>query len=311
MASDGRKRAQEYVTKDDISDIMNEMQKESAKDTEKVLKEAAASMEKNLMKTMTAALRKTDAAYCARFDRVEKEVSSLKEEMVILKETASRAQNDVTEVRRSVAMAESAVPVREALDLDDFERDPDPTIVRARTMDAVTPVDLLAGLKVIVDEMRLNDDALRVDGDELSRSFVVQFNGDRLLAARRAKKFMMSLKSNGEWRDLTAKTPDGKETKVFLDGDKSRKQIKREVLTRKLMKVLKDQYAMRDFRMRKRDGTVSSDLSPLARVIVTSPEDFRVEWNLALVAQDEIERDAVEKALKESVGSGDSGITWG
>eukprot|EP00972_Heterocapsa_arctica_P011593 1697938-Heterocapsa_arctica.AAC.1 len=105
---------------------------------------------------------------------------------------------------------------------------------------AVTPSELKKGLKEIMEEMKLTHDMMRIEADEIGKSFVLNFLGDGVLAARRAKKFMMSLKSNGEWRDLCASTPDGIDTKIFLDGDKNRKQIRKEVIARKLVKVLKE-----------------------------------------------------------------------
>eukprot|EP00972_Heterocapsa_arctica_P102841 15157082-Heterocapsa_arctica.AAC.1 len=61
------------------------------------------------------------------------------------------------------------------------------TILRARTSLAVTPTELKKGLKEIMEEMKLSNDMMRIEADEIGKTFVLNVSGDVVLAARRAK----------------------------------------------------------------------------------------------------------------------------
>ena len=194
--------------------------------------------------------------------------------------------------------------------MDDFERQPDLTIVKARVMDAVTPEAARGAVREILETMGIKDNEVKIEGKDLDKGFTLRFAGCIATAARRARKFMMMQKDGGVWKQLVAKTPDGAEAKMFVDIDKNKKQVKLEMIGRRLYKVLKERYPARDFFYRKVSGTVVHDWTPLARVVVTSPEAHEIEWNVKLVDELGIDKDMVIEKVEAFAPNRDGGITW-
>ena len=296
-ASGDRKRTpDEFLTRPDLEELLKEMKTECTN---------------SIAGVMENALRKADANYQARFFKIESELMELKARVAQLEGWKPEVERQTSAMRQAVAMAEDKVPVASALDQEDFEKDPDLTIIRARAMDAITPSSLLDALGEIVDAMSLEKNQYEIKGKELDKVYVIKFKGATGLAARRARKFLSLQRDSDGWKNFFAKTPDGADTRVYLDGDKNRKQIRKEVLSRKLQRVLKEKYPNNEFFNRKRDATISSDWVPLARVVVPDPDTFRVEWNLKRATELSIDRAAVDEAFKIAAADRDETISWG
>ena len=234
---DGRKRDRpddEFITRVDLESILNGLKEEVAAGVKLTTTSAVNDLEQKFTSAMANALRKTDANYQDRFGAVEGEIKELKMRMEQIEGWRPNTDRAVAEVRHAVALAESSANVQELLDVDDFDRQTDLTIVRARILDAVTPAAARAAVCGIMEEMNLKDDEMKIEGKDLDKGFTFRFAGCTATAARRARKFMQLQRDGGEWRDLVAKTPDGSETKMYLDVDKSKKQIKMEMMSRRL-----------------------------------------------------------------------------
>ena len=224
MSSSGgdRKRTpDEFLTRPDLEELLKEMKSECTN---------------SIAGVMENALRTADAKYQARFFKIESELMELTARVGQLEGWKPEVERQTSAMRQAVAMAEDKIPVVSALDKEDFEKDPDMTIVRARAMDAITPSSLLDALGEIFDAMSLERNQYEIKGKGLDKMYVIQFKGATGLAARRARKFL-SLQKDSNGCIFSAKTPDGADTRVYLDCDKNRKQIRKEVLSRKLQKV--------------------------------------------------------------------------
>lgn len=314
MAShDGRKRErdEEFVTKSDLEEVLASLKMEVAEGVKQTTTSAVNDLELKFTTAMSNALRKTDVNYQARFGAVEGEIRELKTRLEKIEGWQPNAERAVAEVRHAVALAESTSNVQEILDADDFERDCDLTIVKARVVDAVTPSAARDAVRDILETMNLKENEVKIDGRDLDKSFTLRFAGCPATAARRARKFMTLQKEGGVWKQLVARTPDGAETKMYVDVDKNRKQIMLEMMGRRLHKVLKEKYPARDFFNRKKFGTVTVDWTPLARVIVTSPEGHKIEWNLKMADELGIDKVGVSEKFEASVSTQENGITWG
>ena len=311
---DGRKRDRtedDYITKHDLEGILKGLKEEVAAGVKQTTTSAVNDLEQKFTSAMANALRRTDASYQDRFGMVEGEIKELKMRMERIEGWQPNTDRAVAEVRHAVALAESTANVQELLDVDDFERQPDLIVVKARIMDAVTPEAARVAVRGIVEEMGMKDDEMKIEGKDLDKGFTFRFAGCIAMAARRARKFMQLQRDGGEWRELVAKTPDGAESKMYVDVDKSKKQIKMEMMGRRLRKVLKEKFPARDFFNRRRDGTVSTDWTPLARVVVVGPEAHKIEWNMKLAGELGIDKDMVSEKVEASVPNRDGGVTWG
>ena len=71
----------------------------------------------------------------------------------------------------------------------------------------------------------------------------------------------------------------GPKTELFADADKNGKQIRREALTKKLVRVLKATHADNEFFGRKTDGAVTSNYIAIARINIIDADSYKVEWN--------------------------------
>jgi len=310
---DGRKREreEEFITKSDLEEVLASLKMEVAEGVKQTTSSAVSDLEQKFTTAMTNALRKTDAGYQARFGAVEGEIRELKTRLEKIEGWQPNAERAVAEVRHAVALAESSTNVQEILDADDFERDCDLAIVKAKVVDAVSSTAARDAVRDVLETMGLKEDDVKIIGRDLDKSFTLRFAGSAATAARRARKFMSLQREGGEWKQLVAKTPDGAETKMYVDVDKNRKQIMTEMMGRRLHKVLKEKYPARDFFNRKKLGTVTVDWTPLARVVITSPEVHKIEWNLKLADELGIDKTGVSERLEASLATQENGITWG
>ena len=160
-------------------------------------------------------------------------------------------------------------------------------------------------------DMDIAHDQLSLDGPLVSKNFAIRFKGAPGLAARRARKFYQLLRTEGGWRELTAKTPDDLPVKVYIDEDKNRRQRKIEAGARKLQRILRTSFPDLAISHRKRDATVTINLVPVARVRAPSPNDYTIEWNLQLVQDKNINRESMEAQFKEDTADAQDSIVWG
>lgn len=73
--------------------------------------------------------------------------------------------------------------------------------------------------------------------------------------------------------------------RIYVDIDKNRGQIRTETVTRKLFKVFKSMHPDMLFFAKKREGQMCSRWVLLARILVESMAEYRLEWNLDLASQ--------------------------
>ncbi len=71
----------------------------------------------------------------------------------------------------------------------------------------------------------------------------------------------------------------GKKQRVFLDGDRNMRQIKCEVVTKRLIAILKEQPPGVGFFTKRKQGQVCHNWLPLARVTDITADNDRIEWN--------------------------------
>ncbi len=78
--------------------------------------------------------------------------------------------------------------------------------------------------------------------------------------------------------------------RVFAESDKNGKQIR-------LHKLLRDKYVGTEFFPKKHERRVCHRLAPLARILVTSAAEFKLEWNSEVATSLHIDRILAATAL--------------
>ena len=108
----------------------------------------------------------------------------------------------------------------------------------------------------------------------------------------------------GGWRDLQVASKGGAYNRLYADADKNGAQIRREGLTKKLVRVLKGMHSGVDFFAKKSDGTVTSSYVSVAKIVVVDVENYSIQWNGLCADKIGIDRaDAVARLRAEDVRS--------
>lgn len=168
--------------------------------------------------------------------------------------------------------------------IDPWDKPPDPAIIRVNTADAVAIDAITACLKKLIAEMSVGEYAIAVSSPgakRLASRWVIEFPG-AVSPATAVERILAAMRGPEGWRRPTCATPSGGETKVYVGPDKNIRQIKMEVSSKALAKLLGSMYPDKTFVHRKSDGTISCDYKRIARVVV-SQDNSQVEFNLPML----------------------------
>ena len=300
----------EHATKDDMEHAMKQMEDRMNQNIMNAVQTAGAELRHSTMETIRDTMQAMETSLGNCIDRNALDINELTRRMDAFEQTGRQTESQINNLRTAVAAAESAVPVAEALDLEDFDREPDLSIVRLRVQDAITQESLL---KAVGEIFKANSKPAdyKIIGQPLDKSFVIQLTGATGLVARRARKFLSLQNPEDGWKDFHDTTPDNNETRIYIDKDKNRKQIKKEVLSRKLVRILKAKFPTKDFNAQKRTGVITSNVFPLARISVTGPETHKVEWQVQYMQELGIGRGDIDAALSAATADPNHNFTWG
>ena len=103
---------------------------------------------------------------------------------------------------------------------------------------------------------------------------------------------------------------DSRDTQVFLDRDKNRKTMFGEMLGRRLAKPLREKFGKSVYHQREK-GEITFNRVPLAAIEVTGEDDFKIKWNIPLVAKESIDSAALVADLRSSLSPSDADVVWG
>ena len=265
------------------------------------------------MRTSTAELfREYDCGVQRRFEAIERQALGADARLAELERGAREQRTEIEEMRRQMAMDVAAPPPENTASFD-YDRAPDAGLVKMRSNAAFAIEEACALAKSIGESAALAEDAWVVRGDQLGRVFDVRMCGDPGLAARRAGKFLSSLRGpDGSWRDTSVPLPGGGQTRVFVGPDKSRRQVQLEVAGKRALAACKEVLPTRPWFLRRRDGVLSADWVPLAKVEVDEHSPPRLKWNLAperAVATEH--RQSIEEAFARLTADGAQAVSWG
>ena len=262
----------------------------------------------------TEALRSADIAYQARFAAQDSEIADIKRRLVAVEQHRTVQESTNKKLADGLALASSSpaeVPTFSA----DFEREIDPCLVRIRTMEATTLEYISGLLSELLCEASMSLDDVDVEGLEPGKQFSVRFTGASGLAARRAGKFLSLQRTSTGWRDFFVRaagsSPDAPKVQVFFDTDKNPKQVRREMVGRKLAKIIRQSGTTERVTHKKKDGVIALGFVPLAKIATDNPEHYKVEWNLELLRTKGLDRASWESQLEQEMAGPGASISWG
>ena len=208
-------------------------------------------------------------------------------------------QEDIEKIKAQLLIAETATGIRDTIDHEKFDRCIDPTIVKINSAKPIGHEFLKKAATEWLDKDFADKYAIKGATAEPIKSINVQFTGNALAAGKLVDRALLSLRRpDGSWTQLSAKDEAGATVNIYAGPDKSAKQIRTEVDSKKLHGILKDLYPTVAFRLQRREGLISSQWKPLARVLPQPGGLSIVEWNFELAATLSIDKEQVSSSFR-------------
>lgn len=153
-------------------------------------------------------------------------------------------------------------------------------------------------------------DKVDLEISSLSKDAVIRFRGDERTCRRGVKQVLDSFRTApGIYTHHTVAGADGKIHSCFINGDKSRKDIRTEIACKKLRLLLESKYSKGSpkspgFEWKRLGGIVCSGWKDLAKFIAPDADTFEWKWNRPKAEAMGIDTAAMDKLFEEDFGSG-------
>ena len=100
-------------------------------------------------------------------------------------------------------------------------------------------------------------------------------------------------------------------TAVFISNDKNRRQARTETAAKKVFRILSEAHPDLKFSLLRREGVVTIDRKPLARVKV-APGDVPISllWDNEILATTTIDKKLINKAFEERFFTANGAVQW-
>jgi hypothetical protein len=240
-------------------------------------------------------LRKHGEAVEKRFDAVE-------ERLQLAADDSRAIWKAISELRTGLNVAESVEPVK--ADDNSFHRDIDATIIRINLAELVSKVDVHNATKSWLDGVAAN--GWEITGDEVGKKFTIAFRGQNGLASSRCSKALGFLrKSDGSWTRFKVG-----HNELYLSPDKNPAQQKTEMQVKRLKKAFCAATGAPPAKIfaSRRDGFISIDFVPIAKVFVSQHADTVIRWNMEAITARNVNKEAVVAKFLETAAS--SQVEW-
>ena len=243
-------------------------------------------------------LGKDFKAMAVEVDKVKNDVKGLHDKtdaqearLSKLEERLSCYECSEKELRKRLAIAESADPV--PLPTNEFDRVPSREIVRINAQSYVSRVAVQAAVEKLARDANIDTATISIKGKAVDKWFVVQFKGAPDISSRHVRTILDSIKlEDGKWVRVMASEDGKKEVQIFLGPDKSKKQIRTEVLTKKLVRIFESQ-GVKDIDANRWKGQVMVSWQPIALVQVLSKDEAELLFDAEYCKTLKIDKDAI------------------
>ena len=284
------------------------------------------SVGEEVQKKLEEAYTKQDAKYeelAARIDEFDtrlegkyRNISGKVGELQLWQQKATR-ENDafrdqLKQLENALAVAESG-PTRMPVLVDGYARSLDTSVVKIRCSEKISQMAAMEAIGEVLREMGAKPDWTAWESTEdIGKTHVLRFTGIDGCAEKRTTKFLQLQRLPKGWRKLSAALPDGEKKDIFISGDKNRKMVRTEIVTKKLATILAERYPSSQIVGKKQEGRVYSGWLPLARVRVDTEEQTDIEWCAQTADKLKVDRGAILTAVREAVAPfGGAEPEWG
>jgi len=261
---------------------------------------------KDLKETLGARVDKIESTldtHASQLDDHEKRLCDALQRLSVLEGSAEDIQRDASQLSERMARAEVQPP--RPLPNPSFDRDPDPTRVKANGTSTFSKADLEKVVKELLEQNGQSHASATVLGNRSTGTkFSVQFSGVGQIPVDSAAKFMRFLKEddgNGRkvWKKIMVPVPGENPQRLYFGPDVSPRQERIEMLTNRLANILRDKIKKRELVFaRKSEGIVTYDFEPLISVSVPDPDTTTLRWNAPLLKSLGLDKDDISSTFK-------------
>ena len=247
-------------------------------------------------------MRDYDTGIQQQFNDVSASVASLSKAQSEMAAEQATVRKQIQKLEEVICLAEARGPAAAAATVA-FDSKPDPELLRisARAMVSAAAIEKLLAPLLVQGEVP--EDSVVLGGPKVGKNFVLRFSGPGGAGPRRIGKLLDVLRSNTEKLAIT--TPLGEQVDIFINTDKSRKQLKLEAAGRRLLRACRSAHSDIEFHLNKRDAAVSTRWTPFVRAEVTESATTFL-WNHAMVSKLGIDKEKIAASLQDDSFSVDS-----
>ncbi|CAK0879237.1 unnamed protein product, partial [Prorocentrum cordatum] len=258
------------------------------------------------------------APQAARLEEHATEIAQIKEKNANLEKEQAGLQAAVKELQTTLAVAEAqvAAPLGPAR-LADWNRTADPALFVLSCQAPAAPGEVKSAISQWLQAAKVTEDQVTLLGDLPSKRFHLHCPGGAAGVAR-AGALQAALKlPGGQWRRFDVLSVNGQRVTMYTNADKSAKDIRKEVQTKKLLGLIRAAVPSKDCWARRPKGLVYVDSVPIVEVQVRGPDEAsRLAWDGSATARLGIDKQAITnqfQALWREVGAATRGlsvVTW-
>ena len=274
------------------------------------LDDLLAAQSTKMLESNTALLRAYDKAQQKRFAGIDAGLADVNAKQEKADAEMQKMRASITALEKGLAVAETTVAVRADLDAEDFDREPDVSVLRLGAAELVAKTSLLAALTSWLEDASLKVEDVEIRGPTIGKQFSIKFAGASGLAGRKARKAFGILRTPEGWREMCAAGPNGSEIRLYVSEDKSPKQLRKEILAKKLLRAVQDSVKDKQAHLQRRDCSITLEWKSLVRVEVTTADaEPTLLWNAAAVAQLEVDKECIMEKFRQRSGAAAS-VQW-
>ena len=187
----------------------------------------------------------------------------------------------IDQLRDTIALAEAQTPITDLNRLAEWDRQPDPALFSIGAKRLISPEVLLNDLQEWIHAANLQSDHVELIGDEPARRVIIKVKGDPAVAIPRAMALSRALRDpSGRWKRFTSSDTQGQPVDIYISSDKSPKQIRTEVQTKKLLDLIQQRHPRLRWRAFRNKGEIHCDNVPGIKIIVRGQNDpSSIQWS--------------------------------
>jgi hypothetical protein len=258
------------VTTDIITKLLESHAKDADKRTLNTITQAASALQTEIV-AINNRVKQSDA----RTEKVEnavtdmqKIVEELTKKVLDLQSNQDHQKEQTTKIEKTIAITDALPHARDGD--TGTQRDPDQYDKKVVCINAKNPIAKDPLWKVLETEALPNAgiDPAVVDlkGPPLGRNFRLHFKGEGETPTLRARKFLNSFHTNGEWTNLSIDTPIGTKEQLYINADQSANTKVRNSNIKLLDKIIADTSPHVKTHKLLKEGAIAADWQTIVRL---------------------------------------------